>query len=195
MTPSARMRFCESITGPIDPWEYVREIGKSSDIDDYLGALNRYLDAIGVRRFSALEVSTPSASSQAIAKKTDPKESIHNGKFVLVIPVWLWQPLGAVTLLADEIRTAHGAPVVCRNSTRPWWINQHIAASGIASDHPQTAALDLDLSKGGDAEAAHARAEELYDEHARTLEPSLGLGPNVIHFGIHSPHGRRRWRY
>ena len=70
-----------------------------------------------------------------------------------------------------------------------------VASSGIASDHPMTAAVDLDLSKDGDLKAAHDRAESLYRMHAADLDISMGQGDRVIHFGVHSPMGHRRWRY
>jgi hypothetical protein len=103
--------------------------------------------------------------------------------------------MGACVLLADSVRDALGAPITLRNGIRPWWINQQVASSGIASDHPMTAAVDLDLSKDGDLKAAHDRAESLYRMHAADLDISMGQGDRVIHFGVHSPMGHRRWRY
>lgn len=195
MSAVGRMAACYALTGCVDPWPYVAGIGKSGEIGDYLEALQAYLDAIGVEYFTALEVSTPSQSSQQVAAKTGADRSLYRGQFVLVLPVWLWPSMGAVVLLADKIRRAHGAPVIMRNGVRPWWINQQVAGSGIASDHPQTAAVDLDLSQDGDAQAAHAMALELYKLHAKDLDISMGLGDTVVHLGVHSPHGHRRWSY
>lgn len=195
MTPAERSAACEAITGPVDPWPYAKAIGKSDSIGKYLSALGAYLKACGVRNFTALEVSTPSKSSQRIGAKTGAVKSMYRGQFVLVLSVWLWQPMAAVVLLADEIRDELGAPITLRNGVRPWWINQQVAGSGIASDHPMTAAVDLDLSRSGDLKAAHRMAETLYAEHAESLEISMGQGDTVIHFGVHSPAGHRRWRY
>lgn len=195
MTPSERMASCEAITGDVDPWHFSKAIGKSHEIEDYLRAFGGYLKACGVRNFTALEVSTPSKSSQKIAARTGATKSMHRGQFVLVAPVWLWAPMAAVVLLSDEIRDELGAPITLRNGIRPWWLNQSMSTSGIASDHPQTAAVDLDLSRSGDLKAAHRMAECLYMEHEHTLKPSLGQGSTVIHFSIHSPHGHRQWRY
>lgn len=195
MTPSERMAACEAVTGPVDPWEYADRIGRSDAIGDYLDAFGAYLNACGVQHFSALEVSTPSKSSQQVAAKTGADRSMYRGQFVLVLPVWLWAPMAAVVLLADDVREALGAPVTFRNGVRPWWINQQVAGSGIASDHPMTAAADLDLSKDGNIDAAHAMAERLYRKHADDLAISMGVGERVIHFGIHSPKGHRRWSY
>lgn len=195
MTPSERMAACEAVTGPVDPWVYADRIGRSHAIGDYLEAFGAYLNACGVQHFSALEVSTPSKSSQQVAAKTGAERSIYRGQFVLVLPVWLWAPMATVTLLADDVREALGAPVTFRNGVRPWWINQQVAGSGIASDHPMTAATDLDLSRDGDLKAAHAMAERLYRKHSEDLEISMGVGERVIHFGIHSPNGHRRWSY
>lgn len=195
MTPSQRMAACEAFTGPIDPWTYAKRIGGSDAISDYLSAFDAYLDDCGVRHFSAFEVSTPSSSSQAVAARTGSSKSVYKGQFCLVPPVWLWQPMGACVLLADSVRDALGAPITLRNGIRPWWINQQVASSGIASDHPMTAAVDLDLSKDGDLKAAHDRAESLYRMHAADLDISMGQGDRVIHFGVHSPMGHRRWRY
>lgn len=194
-TPSSRMKSCEALTGPVDPWGYARAIGRSGDIGDYLEHFGEYLKACGVRYFSALEVSTPSKSSQAVAARTGSEQSLYRGQFVLVLPVWLWQPMGACVLLADKIRKAHDAPVSMRNGIRPWWINQQVASSGISSDHPMTAAADLDLSSGGNSRAAHAEANRLYDLHAEDLDISMGLGSRVVHLGVHSPNGHRRWSY
>jgi hypothetical protein len=77
--------------------------------------------------------------------------------------------MGAVVKLADEVRDALGAPVTFRNGVRPWWINQQVASSGVASDHPMAAACDLDLSKSGDLKAAHEAADEIYHRHAEDL--------------------------
>jgi hypothetical protein len=38
-------------------------------------------------------------------------------------------------------------------------------------------------------------AETLYAEHAESLDISMGIGDTVIHLGVHSPHGHRRWSY
>jgi len=195
MTPSQRMAACEVVTGPVDPWIYAKRIGRSHAIGDYLDSFGAYLNACGVQHFSALEVCTPSKSSQNVAAKTGADQSMYRGQFVLVLPVWLWAPMATVTLLADDVREALGAPVTFRNGVRPWWINQQVAGSGIASDHPMTAAADLDLSRDGDLKAAHAMAERLYRKHAEDLEISMGVGERVIHFGIHSPNGHRRWSY
>ena len=58
-----------------------------------------------------------------------------------------------------------------------------------------TASVDLDLSKNGDLAAAHKVAELIYTDHAEDLQVSLGQGETVIHLGIHSPKGHRRWKY
>ena len=195
MTPSERMSACEALTGPVDPWDYARKIGKSHDIGEYLAHFGAYLKACGVRHFSALEVSTPSKSSQAVAANTGSAKSMYRGQFVLVTPVLLWPMMAAVALLADEIREALDAPITLRNGLRPWWINQQVAPSGIGSDHPMTAAVDLDLSSSGDVDAAHEKASALYRKHGDDLEISIGQGKTVIHIGIHSPGGHRRWTY
>ena len=196
MTPAERMAACAAFIGrDVDPWPFAKSIGKSKEIGDYLEAFGGYIEACGVRHFSALEVSTPSSSSQQVAARTGSDASVYRGQFCLVAPVWLWQPLAAVVLMADEIRDALGGPITLRNAIRNWWINQQVASSGIASDHPMTAALDLDLSSSGDLKAAHARAEELYSAHADDLAISLGLGEKVVHLALHSPRGHRRWSY
>jgi hypothetical protein len=199
MTPAERMQATADLIGDRgsvpDPWAFAKRIGKSHDIGEYLAHFGAYLKACGVRNFTALEVSTPSKSSQRVAAKTGASKSMYRGQFVLVLPVWLWQPMAACVLLADQIRDALGAPVTLRNGVRPWWINQQVAGSGIASDHPMTAAVDLDLSRNGDLDAAHAVADELYAKHAEDLEISIGQGDTVIHIGIHSPAGHRRWNY
>jgi len=51
------------------------------------------------------------------------------------------------------------------------------------------------LSKDGDLAAAHKVAELIYTDHAEDLQVSLGQGETVIHLGIHSPKGHRRWKY
>ena len=195
MTPSQRMASCERITGEVDPWKFAARIGSSKEVGDYLDHFGEFLNCCGVRHFSPLEVSTPSKSSQNVASRTGATRSMYRGQFVLVLPVWLWTPMGAVVKLADEVRDALGAPITFRNGVRPWWINQQVAGSGIASDHPMTAAADLDLSASGDLKEAHARAENLYRLHADDLAISMGTGERVIHFGIHSPKGHRRWSY
>jgi hypothetical protein len=194
-TPAERMALCSTFIGDVNPWPFTQSVGKSKKIGDYLNAFDQFLDAVGIKYFSALEISTPSSDSQQVAARTGSDASVYNGQFVLVYPVWLWVPMAAAAKLADEVRVALGAPITCRNGIRPWWINQQVASSGIVSDHPMTAAVDLDLSSSGDLKAAHARAEELYTAHASDLEISMGQGDRVIHFGVHSPHGHRRWSY
>jgi hypothetical protein len=176
MTPAERMQATADLIGDRgsvpDPWAFAKRIGKSHDIGEYLAHFGAYLKACGVRNFTALEVSTPSKSSQRVAAKTGASKSMYRGQFVLVLPVWLWQPMAACVLLADQIRDALGAPVTLRNGVRPW-----------------------DLSRNGDLDAAHAVADELYAKHAEDLEISIGQGDTVIHIGIHSPAGHRRWNY
>jgi len=193
--PSERLQACADLIGDVDPYPFSKSIGSSDRISEYLDKFDDFLEACGVRYFSALEVCTPSSSSQEVASRTGSIKSMHRGQFVLVYPVLLWQPMACVVVLADEIREALGAPITLRNGMRPWWINQQVAGSGIASDHPMTAAVDLDLSKSGDLSRAHAKARSLYDLHAEDLDISLGLGETVVHLGIHSPHGHRRWSY
>ena len=196
MTPAERMAACAAvICDAPDPWEYADRIGRSDDIGVYLQHFGDYLKDCGIRHFSALEVSTPSKSSQQVAARTGSDKSMYRGQFVLVLPVWLWQPMAAVVTLADDIRSVLGAPITLRNGIRPWWINQQVASSGIGSDHPMTASVDLDLSKDGDLAAAHKVAELIYTDHAEDLQVSLGQGETVIHLGIHSPKGHRRWKY
>lgn len=179
-----------------DPWEFARRMRSTHEIGDFLAVFDAYLMACGVRHFTALEVCTPSPDSQKVAKRSGSDKSIYKGQFVLVPPVWLWQPLAALLVgFCDPIRDALGAPITFRNGLRPWWINQQVAGSGIASDHPQTACADLDLSTAGDLEAAHSVARELYDKRGESFGVSLGQGKAVIHIGIHSPMGHRKWTY
>ena len=199
MTPAQRMQSCADLIGERgvpDPWDYARRMKSTHEIGDFLAVFDAYLMACGVRHFTALEVCTPSKDSQKVAKRTDAAESLYRDQFVLVPEVWLWQPIAALVVgFCDPIREALGAPVTLRNCLRPWWINQQVAGSGIASDHCQTASADLDLSTSGDLKAAHAKARELYDQHGENLAVSMGQGETVIHMAIHSPLGHRKWNY
>ena len=198
MTPAERMQACADLISPPapDPWEYARRMKSTREIGHYLATLDAYLLACGVRHFSAFEVSTMSGASQKVAKRMGAARSLYGDQFVDPIPVWLWQPFAALLVgFCDPIRDALGAPVTLRNGLRQWAVNQQVASSGISSDHPNTACADLDLARSGDLKAAHAKAEELYAKHGDVHGVSLGQGASVIHIGIHSPMGHRRWRY
>jgi len=179
-----------------DPWEFAKTVGKSQDIGVFLGALDDYFEACGVEHFTAFEVCTMSSSSQDVAKRMKADKSMHRGQYVEPLPIWLWQPMAALLVgFCDPIRKALGAPVTFRNGLRQWAVNQQVASSGIMSDHPNTACADLDLSRDGDLDAAHRTARALYDLHGTTQGVSLGQGDTVIHIGIHSPMGHRKWTY
>jgi hypothetical protein len=73
--------------------------------------------------------------------------------------------------------------------------SQNVASRTGATRSMYRGQFVLDLSKSGDLKAAHDAADEIYHRHAEDLEISLGLGDTVVHFGIHSPNGHRRWSY
>lgn len=200
MTPAERMRSCADLIGARgdvpNPWDYFRRLKSTHEIGDYLAMLDVYFHECGVRHFTAIEACTMSSSSQKVAKRMRARKSIYRDQYIEPITVWHAQPMAALLVgFADPIRDALGAPITLRNGFRSWSINQQVAKSGIGSDHPMTACVDLDLSKDGDLKAAHAKARELYDKHADTFETSIGQGDTVIHFGIYSPMGHREWKY
>lgn len=200
MTPGDRMNACADLIGERghvpDPFEYFAKLGKTHEIGDYLAMLQAFFKDCGVRHFTAFEACTMSSASQKVAKRMRARKSIYRNQYVEPVTVWHALPMAALLVgFADPIRDELDDTITLRNGFRSWAINQQVAKSGIGSDHPQTACVDLDLNPKGNLAAAHAKARELYDKHADVFGTSLGQGKTVIHFGIHGPAGHRKWTY
>jgi hypothetical protein len=157
-----------------------------------------YLDAVGVRHFSALEYVTPHNLEVA-----------HECGYTILLPERdRWRKGAALGLLADVLRDLVQEPITLRNWWRPDCYNTGVGGEP-NGDHPDADALDLDFQSAPSRAAAQRYLCETYwdrdiltpDEIApgSNLDPrlnmSVGLGDITIHLGLLSTNGRRFWKY
>lgn len=162
----AIVRFCGK---DVDPYAF--------HVDDF----QRYLSQVGVKYFSADEVTRP--YQQDIAAQLG---------IVKLLPDRAWWPRGAALfLLADIIRSKVGSPVHCRNWYRSQKYNSLVGGVH-GSTHLTAHAVDLDYKT-----KAHRRiAERFLDKLWTTdqwLDLGIGLGAKTTHIDIF--HRRRIWEY
>ena len=158
------------------------QVALPTDYPATVGGYGRYLRTVGVRHFSGAEMTTPGQPARAAALG-----------ITTLLPSQAWWPRGAaLALLADGLRDLAGGPVMCRNWWRP--IDYNAAVGGApSSDHLTATAVDLYFRDV----AAHGRALEWCESLYATglLDMSLGVGKAMLHVGLYSTGGHRRWRY
>jgi hypothetical protein len=165
---------------------------------DDLAGFQQYLDDVGVQYFSANEITTPNNPTAAQMCGYD---------ILLPDPSW-WEKIGALALLADELRALVGEPVFMRNWWRPPCYNELVGGAA-GGDHPDADAVDLDfLSAGSRALAQGYLCEQYWAQDivppeaiapGSDLDPrlnlSVGMGGATLHVGLLSVNGRRFWFY
>lgn len=147
--------------------------------------LDRYLRANGIRYFSGQELSRPRHADVAA----------RLGYAHFVPPVEWWPRLLVTARVADMLREAAGSPVKAYNAWRP--SDYNVAVGGAAEgDHPSARAIDLSFADRASWARAVQRILQMYDVRDN-LSIGVGTPPNqlVIHVGVDSARGHRRWRY
>lgn len=146
-------------------------------------SLQNYLEDLGVEHFSAKEILKPWHPD--IAKDLGwedglimpPFHSLHLG----IIPV----------LIADQLRSELGFPILCANWYRPDPYNTKVSSSSENSDHVSALAVDLQTNTMEEKKKLLEAASELYEN---SLFMSLGnYKSKRLHIGYATQLGRRRW--
>jgi hypothetical protein len=168
------------------------------DYDDDVMGFQAYLDDVGVQYFSANEIVTPNSPSAAA----------QCGYMILLPTRGEWEKIGALALMADQLRALVGEPVLMRNWWRPDCYNELVGGAA-GGDHPDADAVDLDFQSATSRAAAQQYlcnnywAEDIVPAEdiapGSDLDPrlnmSVGLGGVTIHLGVLSANGRRFWKY
>ncbi|WP_372366053.1 D-Ala-D-Ala carboxypeptidase family metallohydrolase [Candidatus Uabimicrobium sp. HlEnr_7] len=141
-----------------------------------------YLDAVGVRYFSAKEMTRPN----------HPDIARQCGFNNLLPSHGDWAKGAALALLADKLRALVNEPVKMRNWWRPSCYNEKVGGAK-GSDHVQAFAVDLDFRSA--KSRAKAQGYLCANYWSSDLQLSIGLGGVTIHLGILSPKGKRNWKY
>lgn len=156
----------------VDPSEY------QSDED----GLQRYLDEVGIKYFSAREISTPHSDEGAA----------NCGVSELVPPTCSWKNSAAILSVLDKIRAEIKAPITFRNWWRPGCYNSMVGGAK-ESDHLLSKAFDFDFQSSKDrAIAQKIICEELWKKNENI---QIGIGCQSLHIGLGSPKGKRYWTY
>lgn len=151
--------------------------------------LQRYLDDVGIKNFSAKEIATPYHPD--IAKKQGWSDGL------LIPPPACWPHGAACLAIAEKIRTMTGRPLLCANWYRPDPYNAAVAGSSAQGDHPSATAIDIQFT-GSSADVRAARAiavPYLQDLYRKELFLALGLygDERRIHIGVCTGMGKRKW--
>lgn len=170
------------------PWEAAIQIigGRVVDPQSFpftQAGFQSYLDATGVKHFSAKEMTTPNHIGLA-----------HRTGFSIFLPPYKWWPRGAaLAKLADMLRDLVNRPVRMRNWWRPEKYNKLVGGAK-SSDHILAEGVDLDY---GTREGRRKAEKFLKDfrEQNPWLGMSLGLGARTTHVGLLTKRGKRTWTY
>ncbi|BBM85965.1 D-Ala-D-Ala carboxypeptidase family metallohydrolase [Candidatus Uabimicrobium amorphum] len=164
----------------------IRQLGgsavKSTMFPKTVDGFQMYLDAVGVRYFSAREMTRPN----------HPDKAKQCGFDNFLPPHEDWPKGAALALLADKMRALVNEPVKMRNWWRPSCYNSKVGGAK-GSDHVQAFAVDLDFRSA--QSRAKAQAYLCQNYWSGDLQLSVGLGGVTIHLGILSPKGKRSWKY
>lgn len=164
----------------------IRQLGgsavKSTMFPKTIAGFQMYLDAVGVRYFSAREMTTPN----------HPDKAKQCGFDHFLPPHEDWAKGAALALLADKLRALVNEPVKMRNWWRPSCYNSKVGGAA-GSDHVQAFAVDLDFRSA--QSRAKAQGYLCKNYWSSDLQLSIGLGGVTIHLGILSPKGKRSWKY
>jgi len=156
----------------VDPSEF------QSDED----GLQRYLDEVGIKFFSAKEISTPHSDEGAA----------NCGVSELIPPTCSWKNSAAILSVLDKIRAEIKSPITFRNWWRPGCYNG-VVGGAKESDHLLSKAFDFDFQSSKDrAIAQKIICEELWKKNENI---QIGIGCNTLHVGLGSPKGKRYWTY
>ena len=79
-----------------------------------------------------------------IVRPNRPDVAAASGWEDLTPPAFCWGLSTLLICLADRMREAAGSPVTLRNYWRPQSYNSMVSSSGIDSDHPNAAGIDLE---------------------------------------------------
>jgi hypothetical protein len=173
---------------PPGPWSWAIAFfgGKLVDPDVFphsAEGFQQFLDATGIKRFTAKEMLTP--HRRAIARRFG---------YSILLPDKAWWPRGAaLAALADQLRALVGRPIRMRNWWRPRDYNKAVKGAR-TSDHIWAFGVDLDYQSAGDRRKAEAYLKEVRRANP-WLEMSLGLGNRTTHVGLLSKRGERTWHY
>jgi hypothetical protein len=155
-------------------------------------SLQSYLDRVGVRHFTARELTQVRPERVALAA------SLGFADFTPP-PAW-WPRLALQALAADRLRDVAGEPVSVRNGWRPAAYNAQVGGAP-DSAHVRCCALDLVTATPDGWDRAVKWALTAYDDDSRCLNLGVGehRGSRFVHLGTHDVRGgrlsRRRWRY
>jgi hypothetical protein len=152
--------------------------------------LQCYLDRLGVKHFTAYELARPRYPDRI---DRDEMRRVSMDRELLIPAAERWPRLGALALAAERARVITGEPIFIRHAWRPLVYNQKCGGAPM-SDHLSATALDLDFKR------VHSLMEAVDDlfgpmYHTGMFGMSLGLGKTVLHVGLWSPRGQRRWFY
>lgn len=179
---------CQSIIpGELEAYDrLITRFGKakvaSSSFQRNEDGLQSYLDEVGIRYFSAAEITTPNHESEAI------KCGLDN----LMPPKCIWSNGAALMSIFERIRERLSGPIMIRNWWRPSCYNSLVEGAK-ASDHLLAKSFDIDFRKPHDrAVAQKFLCEELWKKGENI---QVGIGCNSLHVGLASPKGKRFWVY
>jgi len=130
-----------------------------------------------------------------IVRPNRPDVAAASGWEDLTPPAFCWGLSTLLICLADRMREAAGSPVTLRNYWRPQSYNSMVSSSGIDSDHPNAAGIDLDFKSIQARQAALSWLCDFINATENSARVSVGLGAQTLHVGVLSPLGSRYWTY
>lgn len=144
--------------------------------------LQRFLDEVGIKHFSAKEMTTPNS-----------EEGAQNcGVNELLPPQCAWKNGAAILSILDKIREEIKGPIALRNWWRPSCYNALVGGAK-ESDHLLSKAFDFDFQSSKErAIAQKIICEELWKKNENI---QIGIGCTSLHIGLGSPKGKRFWTY
>lgn len=164
--------------------------------DNDLIGFSKFLTDVGVKYFTAYEMTKPGNSERAKTCKVD----------ILLPKKGCWLRSAAIALISDKIRGNQKAPIKMTSHYRTPCYNR-LTGGSTRSDHLSARAADLAFGNKEMRERAQdficktfwqddlVGLKGLHSPHTDSLNVSIGLGHSFMHIGFGSEHGRRYWIY